>query len=488
MAGSSLSSRATLAGVWAIAGRLTAKAIDLGTFVLLTHFLMPGDLGLVAMAMTTIVIIEAILDLPIGAALLRIKNPTDAMFNTAFTLGVLRGIVIALLLAGLARPLASFYGYPQLVPLIAILGLAPIMRGVANPRMIVFAQRFDLRRDFIVDVTAKCFAFLAASTVAVVYENYWAVVAATIATPLVSLILSFVFAPALPKLTLTEWRHYSSIVGWNTVTQMISALNWQVERIMLPRFIPVDAFGQFAVASDVSVIPHQAISQPLIKPLIATFARFDDPKALAPVYCHVVGGYMLLMGPIFLVMGTLATPLISLVFGSQWIAAAPILAWLAWINILSIPMAPLVPLALRLNQMHFLTIRMGAEMAVRIPMTLACIAYYGIQGALIAHTAAGFAVLGVALWSVREMTGASIRMQIGSFIRPFAGLVGASLAYHHLAPVNFEGTNIIGIVWRLLVAATMLMVAYGILTTLLWLVFGRPDGAEAHILRRTGLQ
>jgi hypothetical protein len=35
---SSLSLRATSAGVWAIAGKLTAKMIDLGTFAMLTHF------------------------------------------------------------------------------------------------------------------------------------------------------------------------------------------------------------------------------------------------------------------------------------------------------------------------------------------------------------------------------------------------------------------------------------------------------------------
>ena len=374
----SLSRQATSAGIWAIGGKLAAKAIDLCTLVLLTRFLMPSDIGLVAMAMAAILIIEAVLDVPIAAAMLRIKNPTEAMFNTAFTLGVLRGAVIGLLLGTLAWPVAQFYGHPQLTALVWILSLGPILRGMTNPRMIVFTQQFDLRRDFVIDVSAKCCAFVAASTVAVVYQNYWAVVAATIATPLVSLILSFAFVPLRPKITLTEWRHFSSIVGWNTLGQLVAALNWQLDRIMLPRFVPLATFGQFAVATDMSAIPHQAIAQPLVKPLIAAFAKFDDPRDLAPVYCHVVGGYMLLMGPIFLVMGVLAQPLISLVFGSQWTAAAPILAWLAWINILSIPMVPLLPLALRMNQMHYMTLRMTAELAVRIPLTLLCIGLYGV--------------------------------------------------------------------------------------------------------------
>jgi hypothetical protein len=84
---------------------------------------MPGDLGLVATAMTTIVIIEAILDLPIAPALLR-------------------GVVIAPLLRGLGWPVAWFYGHPQLVLVIAILSLVPIMKGLANPR----ADGADRRR------------------------------------------------------------------------------------------------------------------------------------------------------------------------------------------------------------------------------------------------------------------------------------------------------------------------------------------------------
>lgn len=479
-----LSSRATSAGAWAIAGKLGAKLIDLGTLVILARYLTPADMGLIAMAMTVVLIIEAILDLPIAAALLRTQNPTDDMFDTAFTLGVIRGLFIGLILGILAWPLSQFYGYPELAAVIGILSLAPAMRGMANPRMIVFAQQFDLRRDCAIDVASKSCAFLAAVTVAIVLHSHWAIVAAIIATPLAGLILSFTFVPVAPRLTLVEWRFFSSIFGWNTLTQFISALNWQLERLMLPRFIPVAPFGQFTVATDISAIPHQAVVQPLVKPLVATFARFEDKKELGIIYCQVVGGYVLFLGLVFMIMGALAEPLITIVFGPQWLSAAPILTWLALINIIAIPLLPLVPLALRLNQMHFLTIRMAAEMAVRIPLTLVCIALYGVNGALVAQTAAAVAVLAIVLWSVREMTGASLIAQVAAFIRPLTSLALIFALFRYAAPLQFEGQDIFAHLWRASAACALMIACYGGLTAALWWLAGRPEGAETYAIRR----
>lgn len=479
-----LSARATVAGVWAIAGKLGAKVIDLGTLIMLAHFLMPADMGLIAMAMTAVLIIDTILDLPIAAALLRSENPTDELFDTAFTLGVIRGIAIGLILAILAWPLSVFYGYPELTAIIGVLSLAPAMRGMANPRMIVFAQRLDLRRDFVIDVGSKSCAFLAAIPGAAMFHSHWAVVAATITAPLFGLVLSFAFVPVAPRLTLVKWRHFSSIFGWNTLTQFISALNWQLERLMLPRFIPIAPFGRFTVATDVSAIPHQAFVQPLVKPLVATFTRFEDPKELGKVYCQVVGGYVLFLGLIFMIMGTLAEPLVTIVFGETWAPAAPILTWLAIINIISIPLLPLAPLALRLNQMHFLTIRMAGEMVVRIPITLVCIALYGVNGALMAQTAAAVAVLAIVLWSVREMTGASIVEQLGGFLRPLIGLAVTFCLYRYTSPLQFEGQDLMGQLWRAAAAGVILTASYGALVAAMWHLSGRPEGAETYALNR----
>src|ERR1700721_1806223 len=61
-----------------IVSRLIARCIDLATLLVLGRLLSPADFGLVAIAMSIIMIVEAILELPVGQALVRLPVLTKA--------------------------------------------------------------------------------------------------------------------------------------------------------------------------------------------------------------------------------------------------------------------------------------------------------------------------------------------------------------------------------------------------------------------------
>src|SRR5262245_20119157 len=110
----SVASRAVGAGAWTVGSRLGAKLIDLAMLLCLARFLGPAEFGLVAMAMAAVFIVEALFDLPMAAALIRLPQLTPGLLHTAFTLSLLRGLVVALLLLAVAWPLAAFNNEPRL--------------------------------------------------------------------------------------------------------------------------------------------------------------------------------------------------------------------------------------------------------------------------------------------------------------------------------------------------------------------------------------
>ena len=75
--GPSLSARAFVAGIWTVGVRLLSRGVDFITLLVLARFLGPADFGLVAMAMTVVFIVEAILDGRQGPAvtLARLMEP-----------------------------------------------------------------------------------------------------------------------------------------------------------------------------------------------------------------------------------------------------------------------------------------------------------------------------------------------------------------------------------------------------------------------------
>lgn len=480
-----LSGRTARASVWAIGGRLVGKAIDLVSFLVLTALLTPLDIGLVAMAMTTVLIVEALLDLPVSIALISVRAPSQAMFDTAFTLGTCRGLLIALILAVVAWPLAGFYSEERLALIMCVLGLAPIMRGLASPRMIIFAQQLDFRWDFLLDVSAKSCSFIATVIAAVLFQNYWSVIVAIVVTPTVAMLLSYWIAPMRPRLSLGEWHRFSTMLGWSSLAQAISALNWQLDRVLLPRFISVTSFGHYTVANDLSAVPHQALGQPLMRPLLATFSAVDTGPDLQSAFCKACAGYVTFMGPIFLFLGLLAQPLTDLILSKQWSDTGPILRWLAFTHILTLPAYLLFPLALRLNLTRFLAIRTAIEFAVKLPLMIIGIVYGGITGALVAYTITSIAVFVVCAFSVRSMIGLAITRYIMTFARPCLGLCAVFVTFRlieHVMPLSVPGSahHLAGLV-IICIAAAM---AYAFTIVVAWFLAGRPAGLEALAFRK----
>src|SRR5688572_22387334 len=103
---------------WMVGFRLLDRSVGLISMLILARVLTPADFGLVAMATALIAFVELFGAFGLELALIQRPDATRAHFDTAWTMNVLIGAMVALLLFALARPLAWFYDEPRLVALV----------------------------------------------------------------------------------------------------------------------------------------------------------------------------------------------------------------------------------------------------------------------------------------------------------------------------------------------------------------------------------
>lgn len=488
MSGTGTGERLVGAGVWAVGGKLLARVIDLGALLLLAVLLLPEDFGLVAMAMTLVLLVEAVTDLPIGQPILRVRQPTPDLYDTAFTLGVVRALVVGGAIAALARPMALYFQEPRLVPLITVLALAPMLRGCASPRMMDYTRAYDMRRDFLVSVLSKLAAFTAVTIVALMTRSHWAIAVGTITTPFVMLLLSYILAPYHPRFGLRQWREFTDIIGWNTLTQTISALNFQIDRILLGRALPVAPFGRYSLASDLSGIPFQGVLFPLFPPLSAAFARAETAEARRIAWEKALNAMINIMGPVLLGMALLAEPLVIALLGAKWQEAAPYLTGLALFALPSVMGHALTPLAMANYRLRLVTQRQAVELVFKLPMIMAGIYWGGVWGAIAARGLAVAAAAIYALAAAGQITGQSVSQQLWSLRRPVAGMVVFVVLAMALCPaVTADDGGAVLRLWLLVktLAAGGVALAGHVLTVgVLWRAEGRPEGIESVLLSR----
>jgi O-antigen/teichoic acid export membrane protein len=462
-----------------IASRLITRGIDFGALVILARLLSPEDFGLVAIAMSAVMIVEAIMELPLGFALVTLPARSKLHYDTAFTLQLLRGLILAVLLLISSWPLSQIYSDPRLFWLVCALSLAPASRGLSSPRMVEFSMNFEFWPNLIMEVAGKLIALALSVSFAWLTRSYWSLAIGTIASPVTMLVVSYIYAPFRPAISLKKWRDFAAYVRWTTFGQTISALLWQMDPLIVGRFVNRFELGGYSMAGNLAALPGQIFVGQLMNPLIVAFSSVrEDTRRLVTAYQKSAVSIVALGLPIMVGMSLNAEPILRLAFGEKWLVAAPILSWLPWAIIPSFYTGPLAALAVTLQRVRVITRLLVIELCIKFPVMLVGIIYYGIAGAVAARLLIALVIAGGATLAVRELISLRVRDQLLGSWRP---TVSVGIMAVMVAPLEASFGDMPGL--HLVIVVGVGAAVYAGSMFLLWRITGRPDGIESHIVK-----
>src|SRR5713101_1716008 len=113
--GPHLVQRVLRAGGWTVLGYGTSQLLLLAGNLILTRLLFPEAFGLMAIVLAVMVGVALLSDVGIEQSIIHNKRGNEPAFvNTAWSIKVIRGVLMWLALWLLADPLASLYGEPML--------------------------------------------------------------------------------------------------------------------------------------------------------------------------------------------------------------------------------------------------------------------------------------------------------------------------------------------------------------------------------------
>jgi O-antigen/teichoic acid export membrane protein len=466
-----------------IASRLAARSIDLVSLAILGRLLSPGDFGLVAIATSIAQIVEAVMELPVGIVLVSFPTRTGAHFDTAFTLQLMRGVALTLILMICAWPISWIYHDNRLIGLICVLGVGPAFRGLSSPRIVEYTVNLDFWPTFLIDVAGKLVAFALSGALAWWTRSYWALAINWIAYPMTASGVSFLCAPYLPTISISKWRDFSSYLRWTTPAQLVTAVNWQLDQLVLGRFVNRFELGRFSTASNVSFIPWQIFIIQLVNPLLVSFSLIrEDADRLVAAYRKSSITVMAIGLPVYVGMSAAAEPLVRIVLGDQWSEAAPLLRWLALSQIPSLFVAPLYPLAMTFNRTNIIFRLALTEFVFRFPLTLLGIFYYGIAGALLARIATATFVAGLSMLAIRELIQLPVWSQLLAPWRPTLSTIVMLFAVLPWTEAFGSIHNPVQLILDFMWVAGLGVLVYVVSIFLLWRIAGRPDGFESSVV------
>jgi PST family polysaccharide transporter len=407
-----LARKTALAGALTVGARLATRLLDLITMIVLARILLPTDFGLVAIAVSLVAVTDTVLELPLNQALLRLPTITGPHYDTAFTLSVLRGVALGVVLCAAAWPFAHFFADARLSWLVLFLALSPIARSLVSPCLAEYQQAMSFWRDFAIEVVGKLVAFTFAILAALLTGSYWSIAIGTVVYSVAMTVASYVFAPYRPRFSLSELAIFAGFLGWTSAAQVISAVNWQYERLLLGKLNTTAQLGLFTAASDIAGIPFLALFGPMQRPMLAAFStvRHDEGR-LAQHYQTASAAVFAIGLPLLVGESLVAEPTIKLILGDQWLHAVPILQLLALGTVPALLAMPAIPLLMLFAETKRIFQRNLLELSVKFPLSLVAAIEYGFIGVAAARFVSEMVAGCFCFMAVRRLLKLSIRQQ-----------------------------------------------------------------------------
>ncbi|MEX2648509.1 MAG: lipopolysaccharide biosynthesis protein [Alphaproteobacteria bacterium] len=475
-----LGSKVLKGAAWTIAGRFSLRLVGLVNTAILARLLTPADFGLVAMGMIVIGLVEGVFDLGVRPALLRRADTTDADFDTAWTVTLIQGAVMALLVAAVAPFATLYFGDSRVELMLWILACVPFLRGMQNIGVLAFEKALDFHKTFRLELVQRLLLFAVTVAAAVILENYWALVVGQVAGAGLSVLVSYVMHPFRPRLGTQGFAELWSVSKWIMLGRIGAELFGRADRIVLANRVSAEGLGHYTMGSELASLPATALVGPIQRVLLPAMAMVSgSPERLSAGYHRAIGLQTLVALPVCVGIAMVARSLVAVLLGAQWSASTTIVQILVIATLSQSFRVIGYSALLVLGRQRQLAWVSWTNLAVFLVLVI--VVFPNADGVRMAIILATLSWIGFVIQTTYlSIVGiAAPRSLLAVVWRPVVGSVAMALG---LAVLPIQG---IGLVWVQFVVEIATGAAIYALTVLaLWRIFGGNAGAEAELIER----
>ena len=478
---SALKRSASIAVARTLAARQSERLFGVVSIAILARLLTPADFGLVAMAASITVIAEVLSAFGFDWALIRLPDARPEHYHTAWTLGVLCGLLILAVLCAAAYPAAWIFGRPAVMPIMIMMGVNGLIGSLANVWMAEYRRfnRFDL--EFKLNLAARVAGFLTAIGWAAGTHSYWALVFGTTAYRLALTTLSYRLHPKRPRWAMSRSKDLLHFSGWLLAGNVTEVLRARFAAMWIGKEVGSREVGLFSMAQEFAALASTELAQPINRALFANYSQLEgDVAALREAYLRVSGVIWCIGLPAAAGIALCAPDIVGILLGGQWSNAADILRILAVANMLSIMAANTQYVYWALGRSRFVAILAIAGGVAFVSLTLLLGRYQGVMGVAWAQVAASALVLLVnfsVLGRTLDLSLARLLLRNHRVILAAAAMCGIVLCLQSsfgTAPGHNHWGRLAGSVVAGVGAYFGTLIA-------LWHLAGAPSGPEAEI-------
>lgn len=459
--------------------RWTDRLIGLASTMILARLLAPDDFGIIAMASLVIGLIDVLLDMGVNITLVQNKEATQDDFDAAWTLRLIQSALAGALVVGAAQPSAAYFHDPRLASVVQALAVSVLLAGCENIGIVTFQKKMEFGLEFRFFFSRRISGFLITIAAAWYLHSYWALVVGQVAGRLVGVVLSYAVHPMRPRLSWVSMKPMLAFSSWNLLRGISGYLAENLHRLLVGRRESTALMGSYTLASDIAAMPSIELLAPLNRVLFPVLVAVkDDPPQLKRVFLLAIAVQALIGVPAGAGLALVASEAVRALLGERWMAAVPFIQIMGCINIVSALSVSGAYVLLAMGRARITALHSWCQVLMFVVLAQFLIPTGGAMAIAVLRLVVATAGLLSFIYLVgREQPSWRLADVLRGVWRPCAAAALMVLVLWSLPDLAHWP-----VLLPLLFKSALGTLVYGAAVVALWLIGGRPDGAEAYLL------
>jgi PST family polysaccharide transporter len=414
---------------WSLVSTVLGRLVNPLTGIVLARILTPEDFGIFAVALIALNGLTSINELGVTYAVVRWPGNLASAARTATTIAI-AGSVLVFGACFVAAPLfASELNTPEATGVLRLLALAVVIDGVAAVPIGLLTRAFRQDKRALAEWSGFLVSTGLTIGLAVAGFGAWSLAWGRLGGNATNALVLYALAPSRPR---PGWdrpvardllRFGIPLTGSSFL--VFAMLN--VDYVVVGRELGTVQLGFYMLAFNLSSFAWNLLSTAVRPVAVPGFARFQHDRAqLTAVFLRWFHLLMVPTVPICALLGTLALPLITVVYGEQWEDAAPVLVFLAALGGLRVAIDFCYDLFVAVGDSRILVRIQALWVVVLVPALTIGARVDGLRGVGIGHAAvAALVIAPTYLAALQRRRGIPFRAVLARLRRPAAGGLAA---------------------------------------------------------------
>ena len=327
---------------WLLISSISLKFLQVLTSIILIKLLDPNTLGIVALIVSILYFLQGSMNLGFDSALIQ-KSKIDNLFNCAWTLEIIKSLILSTTVLLLIPLFNFFYDIKNLNILIYIVALIIIVDGFKNIGMITYRKELNFKVQYFYEFIPALVNIFFSLLLAYLYRDALSIIVALLFSRITVLFLSYKIHPLRPRLefNIKKFKSLFNFGIWITFSSLLSIFRLQGLTFFISKFFNLNMLGIYNRSSTFSEEIFNQFSNITWKLGFPLFSKTkDDINLLNKLYYNSLKILSLMIFPFSVYLFFVSESLVKILFDEEWYLMVPVIklfSILGFVSALIIP-------------------------------------------------------------------------------------------------------------------------------------------------------